>query len=457
MAGMFRKIKEDGRLRRTMAAWLGICIVVQMVFGSLGAVRTYAGDTIYKVITVSEKEIIKGVKRAAGKDHEYVPNIDRKKLPYANEELKDDAIDKITPFLMGTSIIEQKKAGDNCSVIVAVSGEELPASGSEAEYAAENVIFIGFNGNKDSDCVFTLQIVDANDIVIRSMTIITYKQDGAAATPPEASGSEATPSEDGTEPASPSAATTSTATGSEIQGYGFAEAGAREELGEDELTDLVQNGDISTPGEAASPGSPDDPKDAAGPRMTVPAGGFCVAFAESGTNAHGKIAQVQAFLADGEEKVMSGAIGTFHIAADYSVVDEKLPEYAYFTVRFKIEDDKGNDYGNVKGPESEPSARPVSSLNSEKQREWKAIHELLLESSEYADAAQCNDWQMITAETNTYFYSAGAGLAVFGIRNGGTAITDLPIFFTFDNYITPIGSAITATPGILNREELKEA
>ena len=93
--------------------------------------------------------------------------------PYANEELKDDAIDKITPFLMGTSIIEQKKAGDNCSVIVAVSGEELPASGSEAEYAAENVIFIGFNGNKDSDCVFTLQIVDANDIVIRSMTIIT--------------------------------------------------------------------------------------------------------------------------------------------------------------------------------------------------------------------------------------------------------------------------------------------
>ena len=113
MAGMFRKIKEDGRLRRTMAAWLGICIVVQMVFGSLGAVRTYAGDTIYKVITVSEKEIIKGVKRAAGKDHEYVPNIDRKKLPYANEELKDDAIDKITPFLMGTSIIDQKKAGDN--------------------------------------------------------------------------------------------------------------------------------------------------------------------------------------------------------------------------------------------------------------------------------------------------------------------------------------------------------
>ncbi|MFR6331513.1 MAG: hypothetical protein ACLUOI_23720 [Eisenbergiella sp.] len=51
----------------------------------------------------------------------------------------------------------------------------------------------------------------------------------AAATLPEASGSEERSSEDGTEPASPSAAT-STATGSEIQGYGFAEAGAREEL-----------------------------------------------------------------------------------------------------------------------------------------------------------------------------------------------------------------------------------
>ena len=191
--------------------------------------------------------------------------------------------------------------------------------------------------------------------------------------------------------------------------------------------------------------------------MTVPAGGFCVAFAESGTNAHGKIAQVQVFLADGEEKVMSGAIGTFHIAADYSVVDEKLPEYAYFTVRFKIEDDKGNDYGNVKGPESEPSARPVSSLNSEKQREWKAIHELLLESSEYADAAQCNDWQMITAETNTYFLFRRGRIS--GIRNQerrncnhGSSNILLPLITILHDWFRNYG--YTGNP---EQEELKEA
>lgn len=457
MAGLIRKIREDGKFKRTVAAWLGVCIVVQMVAGSFGAVKTYADDTIYQVITVKESDIIKGVKRAAGKDQEHVPTIKEKYLPYSSDELKDDAVDKITPFLMGTAIVKQDTLKNNCSYIVAVSGEEIPASGSEVRYAADDVVFIGLNGNKDRDCVFTLQIVDAQDTVIRSMTIITYRQDGSAATSSEATGSEATPSEEDEAPATPSAATSSEATGSELPGSGFVEVGNREELGGDELADLVQTGETATPGEAGTPNGPVDPKDAAGPKMRVPAGGFAVAYAESSTNARGKVAQINAFTAVGEESIKSGAVGTFHIAADYSVIDDKLPEYAYFTVEFEVKDENGNEYGNYMGPESESTAKPISSLSSEKQREWKAINDLMAESEDYGEAAGYDDWQMITAETNTYFYSRTANLAVFGIKNGGTAITDLPMFFSFDNYVTHIGSTITATPGILNKEELKDA
>lgn len=452
MAGIFKKLKENSKLRRTLAAWLGICLVAQMVIGSLGSMSVFADNTIYKVITVSEKEILNGVKRAVGKGPDDVPNIKSKVLPFGIDELNEDAEDKITPFLMGTSIIRQDKLGDSCSAIVAVSGEEFSGVDGETDYIADNVVFIGLNGNKKSDCVFTLQIVDAKNIVIRSMTIITYSQDSSVASPPEASSSEATPSDGSGEPATPSAAT-----GSEANGYGFTEDRAREELGEAELDDLVQKGDVATPGEAATPDHPEEPKDAVGPRMTVPSGGFAIAYAESSAITGGKVAQINAFLADGHEELASGAIGTFHIAADYSVVDDKLPEYAYFTVDFEVNNHKGEPFGNIRGPESEAGARPVSSLGSERQREWQKIHNLLEESDEYAEAAVSGDWKMITAETNTYFYSAEAKLAVFGIQNGGTAITDLPIFFTFDNYVTPIGSSITATPGILNWEELKEA
>lgn len=463
MAGLIRKIKEDGKVRRMAAAWLGICLVAQMMLGSLGALSTYADDTIYQVITVKESEIMKGVEKSAGKGPEHTPDIEDKYLPFSSDELKEEARNTITPFLIGTSVVHRQKLTENCAAIVAVSGEELAASGSEAEYAAENVIFIGLNGNKNKDCVFTLQIVDADDIVIRSMTIITYRQSGAAtsseATESKATGSEATPSEENEDPATSSTATASEATGSEVWENGFVETGSREELGEEELEDFVQKGESATPGEPATPDGTADAKDAAGPKMTVPAGGIGVAYAESGTNARGKVAQVKVFFDGGGDKtsILSGAVGTFHIAADYSVVDDKLPEYAYFTVRFEVKDQRGNEYRNISGPESESNKKPISALSSEEQREWKAIHDRMEESEEYAEAAKCDDWHMIRAETNTYFYSAAARMALFGIQNGGTAITDLPMFFSFDNYITPIGSTITATPGILNREELKNA
>ena len=60
MAGLIRKVREDGKFRRMAAAWLGICMVVQMMLGSLGALSTYADDTIYQVIRVKESAIMSG-------------------------------------------------------------------------------------------------------------------------------------------------------------------------------------------------------------------------------------------------------------------------------------------------------------------------------------------------------------------------------------------------------------
>ena len=94
---------------------------------------------------------------------------------------REDAVDKITPFLMGTAIVKQESLKNKCSYIVAVNGEELPASGSEVRYAAEDIVFIGLNGNQDKDCVFTLQIVNADDIVTVSYTHLdVYKRQGLA-------------------------------------------------------------------------------------------------------------------------------------------------------------------------------------------------------------------------------------------------------------------------------------
>lgn len=451
------RINKDGKFKRMLAAWIGISMVMQILVGSLAPLGTYADDTIYQVITVRESEILAGAKSVADGNQEHVPKIKKSVLPYSNDELKEDAVDKITPFLMGTAIVKQESLKNKCSYIVAVNGEELPASGSEVRYAAEDIVFIGLNGNQDKDCVFTLQIVNADDIVIRSMTIITYQQDSSAATMPKASRSEATPSEEGVKPGTPSMATPPTASGSDLTGYEFVEVGSREELGEEEVTDLVQKGEIATPGELAMLEGPVNPEYAVGPKMTAPARGFAIAYAESGANARGKVAQIRAFVEDGEDTVQSGATGTFHIAADYSVVDDKLPEFACFTVQFEVKDHEGNAYEHVKGPETEPTAKPVSALESDKQQEWKKLQEMLAGTDDYVEAAGCDDWQLISVETNQYFYSASAKLAVFGVKNGETAIMDLPMFFSFDNYITPVGSKITAKLDILNKEELKEA
>ena len=136
------RINKDGKFKRMLAAWIGISMVMQILVGSLAPLGTYADDTIYQVITVRESEILAGAKSVADGNQEHVPKIKKSVLPYSNDELKEDAVDKITPFLMGTAIVKQESLKNKCSNIVAVNGKELPASGSEVRYAAKDIVFI---------------------------------------------------------------------------------------------------------------------------------------------------------------------------------------------------------------------------------------------------------------------------------------------------------------------------
>lgn len=479
MAGMVKQIKRDGKFRRMLAAWMGICVVFQTVFGSLGTISAYAEDTMHVTITVKESELLSAGKRAIRKMEnfgiDYSPEIDDNLLPFATEDLKEEARNTITPFLMGTAIAKTYSSlGNKCTAIVAVSGEaDNTASPSSV---VDSVVFIGLNGNKNKNCEFTLEITDAENTVIRSMTVIGYAQSGTAASDSDmatdadmATGTDmATGADmaidsdltDGADAATDSDLTdgadvatgSNAATGSDLDGYGFVEV-YRDELDENELTGLVKKKDaIASPGQVATP---DETDGTDGPSMLVQAGGIGIAYAESGANAGGKVAQIQVFTT--QDEVQSGAIGTIHIAADYSVIDDKLPDTAYFAVEFKVEDHKGRPYDGIIGPERDTSAVKVSELEGAANKEWKKVRELLAESDEelYSDAAGNDDWVRVTAETNSYFYSASARLAVFGITNGGTAITDMPVLFRFDNGTTPIGSTITATPHILNKQELK--
>ena len=465
MAGILKHIKEDGKVRRTLAAWLGICMVLQMALGSIGTFNSYADDTMKKTITVSEQDILAAVKKAAGNGPDETPRIDEEYLPFADEEQRDEAETVITPYLMGTAIVSQEKLEDNCTAIVAASGVKKTASGSDAGYLTENVVFIGINGSKDRDCEFTLQITNARNVVIRSMTIIGYAQKGAAATSSDASGSDASDSDasdsnlndpEATNPDlnDPEATDSNTASNSEMPGLGFKES-YRYGLGENELKGL-----LATPAEIATPGqqaTPTEPSEAAGPVMEVEAGGIGVAYGENRSGAGGKIAKVEVFT--DQSTLLSGATGTIHVAADYSVVDGNMPESAYFTVEIEVKDHKGNPYKGITGPESESNTVKVEALEGKEKEDWDEVKKLLEDSDngKYNEAAGRDDWLMVHMESNTYYYSAASGLAIFGIKHGGSAITDMPLFYKFDNGTTPIGSTITATPGVLNRKELKDA
>ena len=485
MAEIVKRNMKNGKIKRKLAALMGFFIVIQAVLGGLGPMSSFADDTLHYTITVKESELLKGVKKVADAGPEEIPEIKDDCLPFASETLREEARSQLTQYLMGTAIVKQYPSlGDHCAAIVAVSGTEdsfFDTDVPDLEYLIENVVFIGLNGNQEKPCEFTLQITDGDDMVIHSMTVVGYAQGRPAAEKPKedniatsSNASEeaviATSSEASEEEVIASSSEASfeagIATGSEAEEEAEAEFTVytgetfeeifREELGENELGGLLkQKGKIATPGEAdidlvwAEAGA-----EAEGPVMLIPAGGIGVAVAENGRNTGGKVAQVNVFTT--EESVPSGAIAMVYAAADYSVIDDQLPPKAYFTIKFDVKDHKGQDYEGVTGPESASSAVKVETLENDRREEWEEIQKLL-EASQYTGAAERDDWVMVTEGTNVFYYSPSEKLAVFGIKNGGTAITNLPMSFRFHNGTTPNGSSITAIPGILNKEELQDA
>ena len=538
MAKMWKRNIQDGKLKRRLAALMGFVIAIQLVLGGVGPMSSYADDTLYYTITVKASELLKGVRKVADAGPEEIPEIKDDCLPFASETLREEARSQLTQYLMGTAIVKQYPSlGEHCSAIVAVSGTEdnfFDSDDAELDYLIENVVFIGLNGNQEKSCEFTLQITDADDMVIRSMTVVGYAQvgttskkqdDSAIATSSNAeeetviaTSADATEeaviatSADAAEEETSAASTDAieeetsvtipdeseeeesgeveeiektipsseapeeiiiatnfdalpeveTATGSDAKepieendiitytGETFEEF-FRDELGEKELGGLLkQKGKIATPGEAINDL---DETRTEGPAMLIPAGGFGVAVASNGRNTGGKVAQVNVFTE--VESVPSGDIAIIYAAADYSVIDDQLPPSAYFTIKFDIKDNKGQDYEGITGPESSSTAVKVERLENDRKEEWEEIRSLL-ESSENPGAAGQEDWVMVTEGTNVFYYSPSEKLAVFGIKNGGTAITNLPMPFRFHNGITPDGSTITATPGILNKQALED-
>ena len=517
MAKMWKRNIQDGKLKRRLAALMGFVIAIQLVLGGVGPMSSYADDTLYYTITVKASELLKGVRKVADAGPEEIPEIKDDCLPFASETLREEARSQLTQYLMGTAIVKQYPSlGEHCSAIVAVSGTEdnfFDSDDAELDYLIENVVFIGLNGNQEKSCEFTLQITDADDMVIRSMTVVGYAQvgttskkqdDSAIATSSNAEeetviATSADAAEEETSAAIPDESEeeesgeveeieeiektipnseapeeiiiatnfdalpeVETATGSDAKepieendiitytGETFEEF-FRDELGEKELGGLLkQKGKIATPGEAINDL---DETRAEGPAMLIPAGGFGVAVASNGRNTGGKVAQVNVFTE--VESVPSGDIAIIYAAADYSVIDDQLPPSAYFTIKFDIKDNKGQDYEGITGPESSSTAVKVERLENDRKEEWEEIRSLL-ESSENPGAAGQEDWVMVTEGTNVFYYSPSEKLAVFGIKNGGTAITNLPMPFRFHNGITPDGSTITATPGILNKQALED-
>lgn len=500
-----KRIMQEIKFKRRLAALLAAVMAVQIVFGSLEPISAYADDTLRYTITVKEAELLRGAEKVADAGPEEIPEIKEDCLPFAGETLREEARSQLTQFLMGTAIVKQYPSlGDHCAAIVAVSGTNDNSfdadGGRESESLIENIVFIGLNGNEKKPCEFTLQITDAKDIVVYSMTVVGYAQSGTAATaskedglnvetatssnaseePETATSSDAseeietatssnaseeiehTASSDvseelETESQEPKAATASNAEAEleepELTAYTGAafEETFQEELGESELGGLLKRKSrIATPGEAMAVYELEEE----GPSMLVEAGGIGVAVAKNGTNAGGKVAQVDVFAS--EESVPSGDLVMFHAATDYSVIDDQLPPMAYFTIQFEVKDHKGQDYEGITGPESSGSAVGVGDLKGGKKEEWEAIRSRL-ESNGNPEAAGKDDWVMVTEGTNAFYYSPSEKLAVFGIEGGGTAITNLPLSFRFPNGVTPDGSSITATPGILNKQELEEA
>lgn len=458
---MWMKIeKKSGK--RILASVLGICMIMQIFGWNLLSLRSYAEDRgmLKKNISVTEEELMKAVKKMSDSNADEV--LKDSVLPYT--KMQNEAIRPYLEELLYDSVmVKQQKLGDKCSAIVAVKAVNDDSNKGAFDYS--RILMIGLNGNDDRDCEFTLKITGAENLEMEAVEVVTYHKNEVIA-----SDSDATASDSDSTPTNPDAVETDSNSIGKV--YDFIPDGGKE-LDQEAVENLVEKKKENKPAllslftadQTLDEGSGENaPQEKVFPKMTVPSREFAVAKAESvrmPVQTDGKIASVNVY-AD-ETTVNSGVLNAIYVNADYSVVDQNAAvEKVYFTVQFSLDTESKMDEESLRklitGPESEGKEIEPG---SEEEEDLEKIKALLLNSGseDYRESAE-SSWKVIRIETDRYFYCEDTMLAVLDLQSKesqfGSSISGLPFRFKFQNGITPDNTKLTASPGILNWEELEE-
>lgn len=446
--------KVDDRAKRVLAAWLGVCLVLHLVFSGLAPIGSYASDTqIKKVdITLTEQQIRKALQRKDPvEDWEDI----KVKIPYKEPNKRQAAQELLEEKLLRMTIIKKSSNADY-SYVVAASCEDP----EDVTVPIEEITLIGLNGSKDKNVFFTLQIVDENGMVIKSLTAMGYRwggDDAETATGSEATGSEATASE----------ASASDVDSDEILAATISEAeeATVSDADEEKETDL-ETGDVfveyyknvmegeqlrgliiakadrptALSADVRSFSSLPSP-----PAIRAGVGEIVVgtALKDERSDFGGDVGTILTLNVEADKaEINTGEFASFEIRAGYSNIAENMT--AYMAIDFEIDgliEAELDRY--LTGPES-----PDGTKVSDEDEEWKIIKTLI--DGEY-QAGQ--SWYKIASGEVVYYYCPSIRKAVFGKKNGSTGAS-MKIPFHFANGITPDGVTITAKPSLLNENEI---
>lgn len=507
MKNMLRRLKSievDRRAKRFLAAWLGICIVLELLMSGVAPLGSFAGSEgmlpVHE-IKIPEKKIRNALKNGDSFWDSEDVNL---RIPYKDEERREAAIEKVEELLLGMNVVTQE-GGSNWSAIVAAYTND---DTDKEDFTIDQVMLIGLNGSKTENCIFKLKITNAEGIVIRSMTVTGYSMDGSsgfAATPSEATPSEATSSEAVSSEATPSETVISdgvavvtataeraknktvelkaTASDAEEEGgdtkdglkatasdaaseeadesserYGYEEDYTLQ-MSEEEIAGVVEYRKTISLFAAASPQEENRMAEAAqssarAPMLIARTETIVTASAYAGEDgSQGNIVTVDV---TAPRKIVEAGNTTtfFEFSGRYSKVDNKLPETAYAMVSFAATDPDGNEYTRLGEPNpSAPSADDLGEVNEDIGEDWEKVKELLQKRGNTTEG-----WKVIQITNDSYyFYSAEEGVAILPIKGGGSSSSDISIRLSFQNGVTKDGTKVTAVPSLLNQEEIIEA
>lgn len=472
MAGMWR-IKKDGKIRRMMAACLGICMVMQIVIGGLLPIGTYAGDGRPEEVNISitEKQIRKALANKEPVEEWDDINL---KIPYQLKEKQEAARELLESTLLRMTVVTKKTSSDYSYIVAAMSDDP-----ENPEAPVNEIVLVGLNGKRSGDINFNLQITDENGMVIRSLTAIGYRwdddseEDGEKATESEATGSEAdeSPRATGSEADEPSMATDSEADEQAVTAFAYTAASGSEatesEVKEDgsdksaggfiEVYREVMEGDeleglLISKAERPTALSLDFRKAdslPSAPSIRTSAGGLALGSVSSGAPVYnGTVGEIVNFqVVARNNPVKTGEYNVFDVVAAYS--NAAANEDAILGIEFTV--DGINDDDNSKlnqyllGPETGSGVQEVSASESG----WEKIQAVLKEAGRY-EAGQ--KWYKIPSVQSVIYYCPETRYAAFSKANGDTA--SMALQFVFKSGITPDGVTITAKPEVVNEDAL---